>query len=141
MSVAKRVNIIMPDARTIAARQREVDELAPFVTIESIRYDRRSDRFELAMQSGINLSIPRSRIEEFEDIAADALEQVQVGLGGDVIEHDDLDIHIYAPGLFRDILGLNIGQRKGGRSRSKVKIAASRANGAAGGRPRKAVAK
>ena len=141
MSISKRVKIIMPDEKTQAARQREVDERAPWVTVETIRFDPASDSIGLVMQSGIKLSIPRSLVEELDDITTDDLRNIRIGAGGDVIELDDLDIHIYAPGLFRDLLGLNAGQRVGGRSRSAAKIKAARANGASGGRPRKPVAK
>jgi len=139
MSNSKPAKIIIPDERTVAARQRAEDERAAWTTIKSIRYAPTNRRFELAMQSGVTLSIPRSYIKELEEVDLNALKDVQIGGGGDVIELDDLDIHIYAPGLFRDILGLNAGQRKGGSARSAAKTAAARANGASGGRPLKAV--
>jgi hypothetical protein len=138
MSNSKRVKIIVPDERTVAARQRAEDERALWTTIESIRYDSTNRQFRLVMQSGVTLSIPRSHIDELDEVDNDALKDVQVGGGGDVIEFSDLGIHISAPGLFRDIFGLNVGQRNGGRSRSTAKIAAARVNGAAGGRPAKA---
>jgi hypothetical protein len=141
MSNSKRVKIIVPDERTVAARQRAEDERAVWTTIESIRYDPTNRQFILVMKSGVTLSIPRSHIDELNEVASDALKDVRVGGGGDVIEFSDLDIHIYAPGLLRDIFGLNVGQRNGGRSRSTAKIAAARANGAAGGRPTKAMTK
>jgi len=140
MSGSKRVKIIMPNESTVRARQRAEDARAVWTTIESVRYDPIDNRFELVMQSGVVLSVPRPYITEFDEVDIDALKDVQIGGGGDVIELDDHEIHIYAPGLLRDIFGLNTGQRKGGRSHSAPKIAAARANGRKGGRPPRKVA-
>jgi hypothetical protein len=81
--------------------------------------------------------MPRPNIEEFAGVSSDNLKRVRIGIGGDVIELAHLDIHISMPGLLRDLFGLNVGQRNGGRSRSAAKAAAARENGARGGRPQK----
>jgi hypothetical protein len=135
MTTAKQVKIVMPSADTIAARQNTVDDQAVTTSIEKIRYDERSARFELQMLSGIRLSIPRSQIDEFDAISPDVLKRVSAGIGGGYIELAECDVHISVPGLLRDIFGLNAGQRSGGLARSAAKAAAARANGASGGRP------
>jgi hypothetical protein len=141
MREAKRVKIIIPNAKIQEERQRAEDEHSRAFGAAKITYNAADDCFAIAMRSGVIVSIPRSNIEEFDGAHAADLKNVQIGIGDEVVENDDLDVHISLPGLLREIFGLNAGQREGGRSRSKAKIAASRANGAAGGRPRKTAAK
>lgn len=137
MGDSKRVKVIVPDDDIIAARQRAEDERSSEYTAEDLRYVVTRDCFVIAMQSGVIVSVPRSSIDEFSAVSSENLKRVRIGMGGDVIELADLDIHISMPGLLRDLLGLNAGQRNGGRSRSAAKAAAARENGARGGRPAK----
>jgi hypothetical protein len=139
MSGVKRVRIIIPDQSVIDARQKAEDARAAIDSAVKIQYIVAADRFALSMRSGILLSIPRACIGEFDGIDRVSLARVKVGIGGGVIELASHDIDIYLPGLLRDILGLNAGQRAGGLSRSSAKSEAARRNGTLGGRPKKSL--
>jgi hypothetical protein len=134
MSKAKIVN---PSDEALRLRQRETDERARFTNAQSIAYIPKKDAFALLMSSGIRLQIPRDSIEEFRRVSKGELSEVELGPGGGILVLESLDLHISLPGLLRDLFGLNVGQRAGGRATSKAKTAAARANGARGGRPRK----
>jgi hypothetical protein len=133
---SKRVKVIVPDDDVIASRQRDEDERSSRYTAKELRYVAARDCFVITMRSGVIVSMARSSIQEFAAVSSDNLRRVRIGIGGDVIELAHLDIHISVPGLLRDLFGLNVGQRNGGRSRSVAKAAAARENGARGGRPK-----
>jgi hypothetical protein len=127
--------VIIPSDDEQARRQRQADEWSRHFSARSIMYDAKCDSFSLKMISGIHLTIPRVRIWEFDGAPAKTLAKVAVGIGGDVIECRPLDVDIFIPGLLRDILGLNTGQRIGGLAKSPAKAKAARQNGRLGGRP------
>src|SRR5665213_2142371 len=122
----ERVKVVVAVHGAVAARQRVVDERSEYAA-EELRYVAARDCFVITMRSSITVTVPRSSIEEFASVSSDNLKRVRIGIGGDVIELANLDLHILIPGLLRDLFGLNAGQRNGGRSRSAAKTAAARA--------------
>jgi hypothetical protein len=126
---------IIPSDRVLAKRQRRADEWSRSFSALTIEYDPKRDDFSLKMISGIQLRIPRAIIREFNGALPKTLAKVAVGIGGDSIESAVLDVHIFLPGLLRDLFGLNLGQRIGGHTKSPAKTRAARQNGRLGGRP------
>ncbi len=134
---ARKVKVLEPSESIARARQRAADERARVANARSVRYLTKADAFALTMRSGAEVVVPRAFIDELRDASKVKLADVALMPGGDAIAVDALDVHISIAGLLRDVFGLNAGQRTGGRARTPAKIAAVRANGAKGGRPRK----
>jgi len=134
---AQKVKVVEPSERVTQERQRAADERAGVGNATSVRYLSKADALALTMRSGAKVIVPRAFIGELHDAPKAKLTGVALMPGGDAIAVDALDVHISIAGLLRDVFGLNAGQRAGGRARTPAKLAAVRANGAKGGRPRK----
>ena len=113
----------------------------PSAVVEA-QYDATRDAIDLRFRSGAAMTVPRQIIPGLdEDVPASALGSISVSPSGDALSWPSLDVDVYVPGLVERAFGTRLfaratGQR-GGRRRSKAKLAAARANGAKGGRPRK----
>jgi hypothetical protein len=136
-TTATRAKITIPSPEVRAERQRFEDERSRLASASSVRYQADADVIALEMRSGITITIPRPLIDELTNAPQAILKkELTLRVGGDAISVSSLDVDIAVSGLLRDLLGFNI-QRIGGQARSDVKAAASRANGAKGGRPHK----
>jgi hypothetical protein len=124
-----------PPRDAITQLQRQAEDWSRNYAARSIRYYAKNDSFTLEMISGIRLTIPRAGISEFDGAPSKSITGVTIGIGDDVIECRALDVDIFIPGLLRDILGLNTGQRIGGLAKTPAKAKAARQNGRLGGRP------
>jgi hypothetical protein len=105
------------------------------------QYDSDADAIDLKFGGGASMSIPRRIVPGLERASESKVETIVVSPAGDALSWPLLDVDVYVPGLVERAFGTRLfaaatGQR-GGRKRSKAKIAAARANGARGGRPRK----
>lgn len=108
----------------------------------SARYDRRSGRIVVGLNTGIELAFPVDLAEGLGGAAPDDLADIEISPAGLGLHWPKLDADIYVPALLQGVFG---GPRwmagelgaAGGRARSDAKAAASRANGRKGGRPRK----
>jgi hypothetical protein len=105
------------------------------------QYDSDADAIDLKFGGGGSMSIPRRIVPGLERASESKVETIVVSPAGDALSWPLLDVDVYVPGLVERAFGTRLfaaatGQR-GGRKRSKAKIAAARANGARGGRPRK----
>ena len=87
------------------------------------------------------MTIPRNAVPGLQRASASHLESIVVSPAGDALSWPSLDVDVYVPGLVERAFGSRLFAaatgRRGGRRRSKAKAAASKANGAKGGRPRK----
>jgi hypothetical protein len=89
------------------------------------------------------LSFSPRDTQGLENAKPSQLEEIEISPSGFGIYFPKLDADLYVPGLLEGFLGSQkwmasrLGQA-GGRSRSRAKRAASKANGRLGGRPRKA---
>jgi hypothetical protein len=123
----------------IAARARgEARMRAP--RAESVRYDPDRHRIVVRLTTGAEIGFAPEDAEGLQNASADDLASVEVQELGLGIHFPELDADIYIPALLQGVFGskrwmaAQLGAT-GGRVRSAVKSAASRANGKRGGRP------
>lgn len=112
--------------------------------IKSAHYDRREDSIVAKLSTGAVLMIPRKRVPGFAKAAPQNLADLAITPGGEGLWSDSVDDGV----LLEQILVLaageatlgTIGARINAAKRSPARTAASRANGARGGRPRRSAA-
>lgn len=103
-------------------------------------YDAETHRLKLTLDCGVELAIPCSMVQGLETAAATDIQKIELSPTGSGLHFPMLDADVYIPALLQGILGddrwmaQQLG-RKGGRTVSTAKAAASRANGKLGGRP------
>jgi len=105
----------------------------------SVRFDASSGRIVVEFANGAAFMVPARSLEGLTDATDEQLAEVEL-LGETGLHWESLDVDYSISGLMSGIFGSRTfmeAQRKGGQSRSSAKVAASRANGAKGGRPRK----
>jgi hypothetical protein len=110
------------------------------------RYDQQSGRLVIDLKNGVTLAIPIGLIQGLRGAAPEEIAEVELGPRGAALHWENLDVDFSVGGLMAGIFGnkawmsslmTELGS-KGGRAKSEAKAAAARANGAKGGRPRKA---
>lgn len=126
--------------RSVAAR-RSAEPIAV-----TARYDRRSDRIVVTLNSGMELAFPPHIAQGLEHAKPADLKKIEISPSELGIHFPDVDAHLYLPALMQGIFGSEswIAARlgaAGGRARSAAKTTAARANGKKGGRPRKVAAR
>jgi hypothetical protein len=120
------------------------DRTARIPRAVSAHYDRKTGRIVVHLSSNLIVSFSPADAQGLERAQPSQLKEIDVSPSGFGIHFPALDAELYVPALLEGFLGSKawmasrLGQM-GGRSRSKGKRAASRANGKLGGRPRKTV--
>jgi hypothetical protein len=105
----------------------------------SARYDRRRDRIVVELTNGSTFAFPPKLAEGLSEASPEQLSQIEVLGSGYGLHWEALDVDFTVPGLLAGIFGTRTYMaRLAGRATSPAKAAAARANGAKGGRPRKA---
>ena len=109
----------------------------------SARYDRRSSRVVIGLNTGVVIAFPARLAEGLTDARPDDLTQIEISPSGLGLHWPKLDADIYVPALLQGVFGSKnwmaaLLGAAGGKARTKQKIAAARKNGRKGGRPRKA---
>lgn len=130
------------DADLQAAKARWADERAGRPIPVTVRFDRATERIVVDFVNGATFLVPARALEGLENATIDELAEVEL-LGETGLHWESLDVDYTIQGLMAGIFGSRTfmdAQRRGGQSRSPAKVAASRANGAKGGRPRKSEA-
>ena len=106
------------------------------------RFDRRTSRVVVKLNTDVQISFPTRLTEGLVDASADELATIEITPSGLGLHWPKLGADLYVPGLLAGQLGskrwmaAQLGAA-GGRARSLAKAASSRENGRSGGRPRK----
>ncbi len=120
-------------------RARELQASMPRAV--SARYDRRSGRIVISLNSGLEVGFLPENAAGLDKASPAELEKIEISPSGYGMHFPKLDADLYLPALLEGVYGskrwmaARLG-RLGGLSRSRGKIAASRKNGKLGGRPR-----
>lgn len=102
------------------------------------RYDRVSGRVIVDLENGCTFAFPPRLAQGLEAATDDQLAAVEILGRGYGLHWEELDVDLSLPGLMAGIFGTKAWMaRRAGQATSAAKAAASRANGAKGGRPRK----
>lgn len=128
-----------------AANQRAEAKKAKMPQAIRARYDRRTGKLCIDLNTGLSLSFNPRDAQGLEQATPEQLEKIEISPSGFGLYFPDLDADIYIPGLLEGFLGSRrwmaaLLGRKGGSAKSAAKQAASRANGKKGGRPKKKAA-
>jgi hypothetical protein len=107
------------------------------------RYDRRRDRVVIDLSTGYEVAFAPRRAQGLERARPADLEPIEISPSGFGLHFPKLDVDLWLPALLEGVFGsrawmaARLGAR-GGKSKSRAKARAARANGKRGGRPRKA---
>ena len=107
------------------------------------RFDPASGHVVIDLVNGCRYAFPADLVQDLQGASAEALTGVEVDGLGFNLHFPALDADLYVPALLSGIFGTRAWMtrelgRAGGRKTSPAKTLAARANGAKGGRPRKA---
>jgi hypothetical protein len=125
-----------------AAMQRARKMKEQFPRAVSAHYDRAGGRVVVELSSKVAVSFKPDDAQGLEHAKVADLADIELSPSGYGIHFPRLDADLYIPALLEGFLGsrkwmaARMGEA-GGRSRSKAKKAAARANGIKGGRPRR----
>lgn len=111
----------------------------------SARYDRRSRRVLVNLNTGVQFAFPVKLVEGLAAAEPESLSEIEISPAGLGLHWPKLDVDLYVPALLQGVFGSKrwMAQQlgaQGGRVRTDAKAAAARANGRKGGRPRKPAA-
>jgi hypothetical protein len=133
----------LTDAEIRRAEQAMQSRMAAGPRAVQARYDRRRHRVVVSLDNGLELAFPAELAEGLSEASPADLADIEISPTGLGLHWPKLDADLYLPGLLNGVFGSPrwmagaIG-RLGGQARSQAKVAAARANGRRGGRPRKA---
>ena len=125
-----------------ALSERRMAALRQSGHVVSVRYDRRSGRVVVSLNTSVQVAFPTKLTEGLADAAPDDLADVEISASGLGLHWPRLDADVYVPGVLQGVFGSKQWMAQqfgaaGGRVRSAKKVAAARNNGHKGGRPRK----
>lgn len=127
------------DAQAKAAIARGKEELKAEPRAKAARYDRKSGRIVIDLTNGATFTFPPRLAEGLADASPEGLADIEVSPVGLGLHWPKLDVDYSVAGLVAGVFGTARWMAaQAGRARSPAKAAAARANGAKGGRPRKA---
>lgn len=127
------------DAELDAADQRGREYLSSTPLAASARYDAATKRLVVELKNGSTFMVPASLVQGLADATDDQRSDIEVWGEGYALRWEQLDLDFTVPGLISGVFGTKRYMASlAGRATSPAKSAAARANGAKGGRPRKA---
>jgi hypothetical protein len=100
----------------------------------SARYDRRTSRVIVMLNTGVQLAFPAKLAEGLADAPPESLAEIEISPAGLGLHWPQLDADVYVPALLQGVFGSpnwmarQLGAN-GGRSRTDAKVAAAPANG------------
>jgi hypothetical protein len=131
--------------QTDSAEERGRKMLESEPRASAARYDRETGRIEMDLVNGCLYAFPTELVQDLQGADPDALAVVEVDGLGFNLHFPVLDVDLYVPLVVAGLFGTRAWMARAlaqmaGRTSSVAKAAAARANGAKGGRPRKAPA-
>jgi hypothetical protein len=131
------------DAELDAAEARGLEMLETEPRAISAHYDRAAGRVVIELVDGCAYAFPVANVQDLQGASEADLARVEVDGLGFNLHWPTLDADLYVPALVAGIFGTKAwmareSARRAGQGKSPAKAAAARANGAKGGRPRKA---
>jgi hypothetical protein len=140
--MTKEARMITTDAEIDAAIERaKLLDGEPLA--RQVQYVPRFKLLIVELTNGRRLALPIEDLQGLENAAAKQLQNIEILGRGTGINFPDIDVGFYVPSLIEGVYGnrrwmSELGKR-GGSAKTEAKRAASRQNGAKGGRPRKQV--
>ena len=132
----------LTDAAIDAALERGRAARASEPRATAARYDRASGRVIVDLENGCTFAFPPRLAQGLEAASDDQLSAVEILGQGYGLHSEELNVDLSLPGLMAGIFGTKAWMaRRAGQATSAAKAAAARANGAMGGRPRKATSR
>ena len=129
----------LTDAHIDAALERGLTARLHELRAAAARYDAPSGRLIVELTNGCTFAFPPKLGQGLEAATDEQLAQVEILGAGSGLHWEDLDADLSVPGLLAGLFGTRAFlAQQAGRTRSKAKAAAARANGSKGGRPRRA---
>ena len=130
------------DAELEAAERRGEARMQTDPRAVAARYDADAGRVVIELANGCTYIFPSEMAQELHGAAADDLAKIEIDGAGFNLHWPRLDADLYVPATVAGVFGTKAWMakqwaRQAGRTTSPAKAAASRANGAKGGRPRK----
>jgi hypothetical protein len=130
------------DRQYVRAARRARDAEATELRAKIARYDSVTRRMNVDLTNDLSFQVPIALLDEFAGARPRDIAAIELGPRGAALHWEKLDLDFSVAGLLTTVLGTAVvmaeAGRRGGRARSAAKAAAVRANGAKGGRPRKA---
>ncbi|MCP8889966.1 DUF2442 domain-containing protein [Sphingomonas faeni] len=131
------------EAQFDVAEARGQDLMTTAVRAAEARYDHATGRVTLELTNGCAYAFPAQLVQDLNGATDDQLADVEVDGMGFNLHWPALDADLYVPALVSGLFGTRDWMtrelaRHAGQATSPAKAAAARANGAKGGRPRKA---
>ena len=130
------------DAQFAAAEARGKEQFENEPRALSARYDAKNGRIVLELSNGATYAFPAALGQGLETATPAQLAEVELNGAGFGLHWESLDVDLSIAGLLAGRFGNKawMGElaRRAGSVKSPAKAAAARANGAKGGRPRKA---
>jgi hypothetical protein len=122
---------------TASQRGRILDETEPRAA--SARYDAKHRTVVVRLKNGCTFSFPAGLAQGLEHATDAQLANIEILGAGYGLRWESLDVDFTVPGLLNGLFGTAAYMaRRAGATTTPAKAAAARANGAKGGRPRKA---
>ena len=129
------------DKQIDSAIARSADENISSPSAIQVVYDQRSRKIVIYFDNGCQFECPVALLQGVCDLKDDEIAKVELTPAGWGLTWKDVDIDLGVNELVQGIFGTKAWMKeiaaRGGRSRSEKKQAASRINGAKGGRPKK----
>ena len=128
----------LTDAQIDAALERGRSARINEPRAAAARYDVPSGRVIIELTNGCTFAFPPKLAQGLEAATDEQLSHVDLLGSGSGLHWEELDADLSVPALLAGLLGTRAYlAQQAGRTRSKAKATAARANGSKGGRPRK----
>lgn len=129
----------LTDAQIEAANERGRIAYATEPRAVAARYDAKAGRIVVELASGATFGFPPALAQGLCDASPEELADIEVSAAGFGLHWPRIDEDYTVKGLMNGVFGTAKWMAaNAGRAKSEAKAAAARANGAKGGRPRKA---